>query len=91
VATDKAYWVADGTAVRLRDLLRRDEHTASSLTAFDARCAAGEYGASRTATMGEGKKRELEAMGKPTEDTVECSDFKRTMWLSIRDDKAVMV
>lgn len=88
---DKAYAINGGSAVRLVDLVRSDDKSPSSLTAFDARVAAGEFGQSRTEHMGERHKRERELMGKRTEDAVEASKQKMKFWKGVRDEKAVLV
>lgn len=87
----KAFPINGGNAVRLVDLVRSDDKSPTSLTAFDARVAAGEYGTSRTERMGELRKREREQMGKRTEDSVEGSKLKLRLWKSVHDENAVLV
>lgn len=87
----KAFPINGGNAVRLVDLTRSDDESPSSLTAFDARVAAGEYGTSRTERMGELRKRERESMGKRTEDAVESSHNRMRFWKELHDEKAVLV
>lgn len=91
IAEEKAYAIAGNTALRLVDASRSNDRSSNSLTAFDSKVAAGEFGKSRTANMGERKKRELEALGKPTEDVVEQSQAKLELWKQIHDDKAILV
>jgi hypothetical protein len=87
---DRAFPINGGSAVRMVDPSRSNDRSSTSLTAFDSKVAAGEYGFSRTAKMGERKKLELEHLGKKTEDAVEESKAKLSLWKEVTDDLAVL-